>query len=137
MHEMVLKIGANGPVEHMDEEAVYRTIMDPVCTAWCRAMHGAKTGNSKDIQRIQEKCLKVQKSIEEREILPKEEMIDIAGQMEERTVEDRKHVRDLIKHYWAHTSKAHEEAAAALGILRILADELDEQTYVALLNAGT
>ena len=137
MREMVLKIGAYGPVEHADEEAVYRTIVDPMCTAWCRAMHGAKTGNSKDIQRVEEKCLKVQKSVEECEIPPKEEMMDIAGQMEERTAEDRKHVRDLIKCYWAHTSKAHEEAAAAASILRILADELDEQTYVALLNAGT
>ena len=44
-------------------------------------------------------------------------MMDIAGQMEERTAEDRKHVRDLIKRYWVHTSKAHEEAAAAASIL--------------------
>ena len=117
MREMVLKIGAYGPVEHTHDEAVYRTIVDPTCTAWCRAMHGAKTGNSKDIQRVEEKCLKVQKSVEECEIPPKEEMIDIAGQMEERKAEDRKHVRDLIKRYWAHTSKAHEEAAAAAGIL--------------------
>ena len=137
MREMVLKIGTYGPVEHADEEAVYRTIVDPTCTAWCRAMHGVKTRNSKDIQRVEEKHLKVQKSIEECEILPKEEMMDIAGQMEEHMVEDRKHVRDLIKCYWAHTSKVHEEAAAAASILRILADELDEQTYVALLNAGT
>ena len=64
-------------------------------------------------------------------------MMDIAGQMEERTAEDRQHVRDLIKHYLTHTSKAHEEAAAAGSILRILADELEEQTYIALLNAGT
>ena len=137
MREMVLKIGAYGPVEHADEEAVYKTIVDPMCTAWHRAMHGAKTRNSKDIQRVEEKCLKVQKSVEECEILPKEEMMDIARQMEEHTAEDRKHVRDLIKCYWVHTSKAHEEAAAAASILRILADELDEQTYVALLNAGT
>ena len=117
MCEMVLKIGAYGPVEHVDEEAVYRTIVDPTCTAWRRVMHGAKTGNSKDIQRVEEKCLKVQKSVEEHEIPPKEEMMDIAGQMEEGTVEDRKHVRDLIKRYWAHTSKAHEEAAATVSIL--------------------
>ena len=46
MHEMVLKIGAYGPVEHVDEEAVYRTIVDPTCTVWHKAMHGVKTGNS-------------------------------------------------------------------------------------------
>ena len=53
-HEMVLNIG------HEDEEAVYKTIVDPTCMAWHRAMHGAKTGNSKNIQRVEEKRLKVQ-----------------------------------------------------------------------------
>ena len=55
MREMVLKIGAYGPVEHADEEAVYKMIVDPMCTAWCRAMHGAKMGNLKNIQRIEKK----------------------------------------------------------------------------------
>ena len=117
MREMVLKIGAYGPVEHADEKAVYRTIVDPMCMTWCRAMHGEKTGNSKDIQRDEEKCINVQKFVEEREIPPKEEMMDIAVQMEECTAEDRQHVRNLIKRYWAHTSKAHKEAAAAASIL--------------------
>ena len=137
MHEMVLKINAYGPVEHADEEAVYKMLVDPTCTAWHRAMHGAKTGNSKDIQQIEEKCIKVEKSVEDHEIPPKEDMAAIAGPMEERTEEDRKHVRDMIKRYWVHTTKAHEEAAAVANILRLLADEVDEQTYVALLNAGT
>ena len=117
MREMVVKIGAYGPVEHVDEEAVYKTIVDPTCMVWCRAMHGVKTGNSKDIQRIEKKCLKEQKSVEEREILPKQEMMDIAGPMEERMAEHRQHVRDLIKRYWAHTVKAHKEASAAASIL--------------------
>ena len=137
MREMVLKIGAYGPVEHADEEAVFKTILDPTCMAWHQAMHGAKTGNSKDIQRIEEKCLKVQKSVEEREIPPKQEMVDLAGPMEEHMVEHKQHARDLIKCYWEHTAKVHEEAATAASILRLLADEVDEQTYVALLNAGT
>ena len=137
MHEMVVKIGAYGPVEHADEEAVYKTIVDPTCMAWHQAMHGAKTSNSKDIQRIEEKRLRVQKSVEEHEIPPKQEMVVIAGPMEESTVEHKQHVRDLIKHYWAHTAKAHEEASVAASILRLLLDEVDEQTYVALLNSGT
>ena len=57
MREMVMKINAYGLVEHADEEAVYKMIVDPTCTAWHRAIHGAKTGNSKDIQRIEEKRL--------------------------------------------------------------------------------
>ena len=49
MREMVLKIGCYGPIEHADEEAVFKTIVDLTCTAWQGAMHGAKTGNSKDL----------------------------------------------------------------------------------------
>ena len=137
LREMALKINAYGPIEYADEEAVYKTIVDPTCTAWCRAMHGVKTGNSKDIQRIEEKRLKVQRSIEDREIPPEEEMVEIAGPMKEKTEEDKKHAKEMIKRFWAHTARAHEEAVAAANILRLLPDEVDENTYVALLNAGT
>ena len=34
MREMVLKIGCYGLIEHADEEAVFKTIVDPTCTAW-------------------------------------------------------------------------------------------------------
>ena len=89
------------------------------------------------MQRIEERRLKVQKAVEDSEILPKQEMVKLAGPMEEHTEEQKKNVKDLIKHYWAHTAKAPEEASAAASILRLLADEVEEQTYVALINAGT
>ena len=60
MREMVLKIGCYGLIEHADEEAVFKTIVDPACTAWRRAMHGAKTGNAKDLQWIEEARIKIQ-----------------------------------------------------------------------------
>ena len=104
MREMVLKIGCYGPIEHADEEAVFKTIVNPACTAWWRAMHGAKTGNAKDLQWIEEARIKIQKLTEDREIPPKEEMVEIAGEMEKRTPEDKKHMRELIKRYWTHTT---------------------------------
>ena len=137
MREMVLKIGCYGPIKHADEEAVFKTIVDPTCTAWRRAMHGAKTGNAKDLQWIEDMRIKIQKSTEDHEIPPKEEMVEIADEMEKRTLEDRKHVKELIKRYWTHTTPAHEEAAAAASILKLLADEVDEATYTALITAGT
>ena len=137
MRQMVLRTGCYGPIEHADEEAVFKTIVDPSCTAWRRAMHGAKTGNFKELQHIEEKRARVQKSTEDREIPPKEAMVGIAGAMEERTAEDRQHVKELIKCYWAHTARAHEEAAAAASVLRLLADEMDEASYTALITAGT
>ena len=100
-------------------------------------MHGAKTGNSKDIQQIEEKHIKVEKSIENHEIPPKQDMVEIAGPMEEHIAENRQHVKDMIKRYYAHTTKAQEEAAVAANILQLLVDEVDEQAYVALVNAGT
>ena len=137
MREMVLKIGCYGPIEHADEEAVFKTIVDLTCNAWRRAMHRAKTGNAKDLQRIEDMRIKIQKSTEDREIPPKEEMVEIAGEMENRTPEDRKHVKDLIKRYWTNTTQAHKEAAVAASILKLLADEVDEATYTALITAGT
>ena len=134
---MVLKIGSYGPLEHADEEAVFRTIVDPTCTAWKRALHSAKTGNSKDLQRIEEKQISVLKTVEGHEIPPKQSLVDIAGEMEGSTEENKKHVKDLIKRYWAHTSKAHEEATAAASILRLLADEMDKDAYTTLIRAGT
>ena len=101
---MALKIGCYGPIEHADEEAVFKTIVDPACTAWRRAMHGAKTGNAKDLQRIDKARIKIQKSTEDCETPLKEEMVEIAGEMEKHTPEDRKHVKELIKCYWTHTT---------------------------------
>ena len=77
------------------------------------------------------------KSMEDREISSKEEMMDLAGPMEESSEEQNKHVKDLIKRYWAHMSRADEEAAAAASILRLLGDEVDADTYTALINVGT
>ena len=94
---MVLKIGSYSPVEHADEEAVFRMIVDPTFTAWRRVLYGAKTGNAKDIQRIEEKWISVFKTLEERKILSKEKMVEMAGEMEESSEERKKHVRDLTK----------------------------------------
>ena len=137
MKEMVLKTGSYRPIEHADEEVVFRMIVDPTCMAWHRFLHHAKTGNSKDIQRIEERHLKVKKSVEEREIPPKQEMVELAGPMEVKSPEDRAHVKALVKQYWSHTAKAHKEAAAAASILRLLVDEVDEKMYVALASTGT
>ena len=100
-------------------------------------MDGAKTGNSKDLQWIEEMRIEIPKSTEDREIPPKEDMVEIAGHMENCTPEDRQHVKDLIKRYWTHTTRAHKEAAMAASILKLLADEVDETTYTALITAGT
>ena len=46
---MIEKLGAYSPIEAVDMDAVFDTIVDPQCIAWRRALHGTKTGNSKEI----------------------------------------------------------------------------------------
>ena len=65
---MIEKLGAYSPIKAVDVEAVFETVVDPQCVAWWRAQHGMKTGNSKEILRVEEKGWKVERSIEEREI---------------------------------------------------------------------
>ena len=134
MKRMVLKIGSYGPIAYAGEEAVFKMMVYPTCTAWGRCLHRKKTGKSKDLQQIEERCVKVEKSVEDHKI-PLKEMIQLADPMEEKTEEKWKHVKNFIKCFWAHTSKAHEESAAAARILRFL--EVDEATNLTLINAAT
>ena len=62
---MIEKLGAYSPIEAADAEAVFEMVVDPQCVAWQRAQHGTKTGNSKEILRVEEKRWKVERSIEE------------------------------------------------------------------------
>ena len=48
-------------------EVVYETIVDPQCVAWSHELHGTKTGNNKEIQRVEEKRWKAEWSVQERE----------------------------------------------------------------------
>ena len=96
MKEMVLKIGSYRPIEHANEEAIFKMIVDPTCTASQRSLHGANMGNSKDLQHIEERHVKFQKSVEDCEIPLKEEMIELVGQIEGETEEKWQHVKDMI-----------------------------------------
>ena len=64
-------------------------------------------------------------------------MVKVAGPMEEKSAEQKAHIRDLIKRFWSHVSHAHKEAGAATSLLWLLADEVDEETYTSLMNVGT
>ena len=62
---MVEKLGVYSPIEAVDTEAVFDMIVDPQCIAWRQTLHVTKTGNSKEILRIEEKRWKVERLIEE------------------------------------------------------------------------
>ena len=125
---MIEKLGAYLPIEATDTEAVFETVVDPQCVAWWRAQHGMKTGNSKEILRVKEKRWKVERSIEEREILPEEQVKTFADTMMVKSKTERGDMIHMIKRYFGHVAKAHEEAASAARIAQELVDEVDENS---------
>ena len=94
---MIEKLGAYSPIEAVDMEAVFETILDPQCVAWRRAQHGTKMENSKEILRVKEKQWKVERSIEEREISPDEQVKMFAETMTVKSKTERADVVRLIK----------------------------------------
>ena len=134
---MIEKLEAYSPIEATDMEAVFETVVDPQCVAWRRAQHGMKTGNSKEILRVEEKCWKVERSIEEREISPEEQVKTFADMMTVKSKTERADMIHMIKCYFGHVAKAHEEAASAVRIAQELVDEVDENSWLQIVSNGT
>ena len=134
---MIEKLGAYSPIEAADAEAVFETVVDPQCVAWRRAQHGTKTGNSKEILRVEEKLWKVERSIEEREISPDEQVQTFADTMTVKSKTERAEVIRMIKRYFGHVARAHEEMASAARIAQELVDEVDENSWLQIVSNGT
>ena len=79
-------------------------------------MHGTKTRNSKEILRLEEKRWKVERSIEECEISPEEEVKMFVDMMQVKSKTDRAEVMRMVKQYFGHVAKAHEEVASTARI---------------------
>ena len=134
---MIEKLGAYSPIEAADMEAVFEMVVDHQCVAWGRAQHGTKTGNSKEILWVEEKCWKVERSIEERKISPEEQVKKFADTMRVKSKTERADVIHIIKHYFGHVAKAHEEAASVARIAQELVDEVDENSWLQIVSNGT
>ena len=134
---MIEELGAHSPIEAADTDAVFDTIIDPQCIAWRGALHGTKTGNSKGILRVEEKRWKVEKSIEEREISPDEQVQTFADTIKVKSKTDRAEVVRMVKHYFGHVARAHEEAALAARIAQELVDKVDENSWLQIVSNGT
>ena len=100
-------------------------------------MHGTKTGNSKEILRVEEKRWKVERSIEEREISPEEEVKTFADMMQVKSKTDRAEVVRTVKRYFGHVAKVHKEAASTARIAQSLIDEIDENSWLQIVLNGT
>ena len=131
------KLGVYCLIESGDVDVVYDTIVDPQCIAWQRALHGMKMGNSKEILRVEEKCWKAERSIEQRDLAGEEDIKTFANMMKVKSKTERADIVHMVKKYFGHIAKAHEEAAAAARMAQLLIDEVDENSYMELLRNGT
>ena len=134
---MIEKLGAYSPIEAVDTEAVFETVVDPQCVAWWRAQHGMKTGNSREILWVKEKRWKVDRSIEECEISPDEQVQTFANMMTVKSKTERAEVVRMIKHYFGHVARVHEEVASVARIAQELVDEVDENSWLQIVSHGT
>ena len=125
---MIEKLGAYSPIEAVDTEAVFETIVDPQCIVWRRALHSTKTGNSKEIQRVEERRWKAEQSVEEREVIPGE-VKTFADMMQVKSKLARADMVMMIKRYFGHVARAHKEAASAANLAQMLIDEVDENSW--------
>ena len=96
-----------------------------------------KTGNRKEILRVEEKRWKIEKTIGERDISPEEEVKTFADMMKVKSKTDRAEVVRMVKCYFGHVAKAHEEAASAARIAQSLIDEIDENSWMHIVKNGT
>ena len=133
---MIEKLGAYSLIEAADTDAVFETIVDPQCIAWRRALHGTKTRNSKGILRVEEKRWKVERLVEEREVIPDEEVKTFADTMKVKSKTTRPDVVMMIKRYFGHIARAHEEAANAAKVAQLLIDEVEENSWLQIVANG-
>ena len=117
-------------------DVVYNMIVDPQCVAWRCALHRTKMGNSKEIQRVEEKRWKAERSIEERDLTSEEDIKTFADTMKIKSKTERADVVLMVKKYFGHITKAHEEAVAAAKMAQLLIDEVDKNSYIQLLKNG-
>ena len=74
----------------------------------------------------------MERSIEEREIFPEEEVKTFVDTMQ---VKSKLTVR-MVKQYFGHVAKAHEEVASAVRIAQSFIDEIDENSWMQIVSNG-
>ena len=77
------------------------------------------------------------RSIEECEISPDEQVQTFADTMTVKSKTERADVIRMIKHYFGHVARAHEEAASAAKIAQELVDEVDENLWLQIVSNRT
>ena len=138
LKDAIVKMGSWGPISGADVDAVVKTVIDTNCTAWRKAMQGVKTGSSKTIKKIEEKKEGVIRVIEDKEI-PREDDTEVVDpdKLQGKTEEQKREIKLMLRKFWNHVQKSHEEAACVAGELARLSMVLEPDEYYKIVEAGT
>ena len=93
----IVQVGSYAPIKAVDVEGVMKTVVDPSCMAWKKAMQGVKTGDSKSIMRMEEKRAGIIRTIEDRDIPLEDdtEVVDLE-QMKNKTQAEKMEVKCML-----------------------------------------
>ena len=78
----------------------------------------------------------MERSIEECEISPEEEVKTFVDTMQVKSKTDRVEVVRMVKRYFGHVAKVREEAASTARIAQSLIDEIDENSWLQIVSNG-
>ena len=125
------------PIEYADVDQVLKTVVDPSCIAWRKKLKGVKTGNCRTIMRAEEKKSEVLRAAEDAEVPSDAEGLLGEDSLKGKTPEEQRQIRQTIKRFFQHVSRAHEEASCAAGKLAELVEVLDREEFATIARAGT
>ena len=79
----------------------------------------------------------MERSIEEREISPDEQVQTFADTMTVKSKRERADMIYMVKRYFRHMARVHEETASAARIAQELVDEVVENSWLQIVSNGT
>ena len=127
LRDGIFKMGTWSPIEVADVAEVFKTVIDPNCTAWRKRSDLETRGEKRP-------CFT---SAEDSE-LP-ESAHEVLGEdsLKGKSPEEQRDIKLTIKKFFTHVEKAHEEASCAAGKLAQLVDVLDREEFCSIARAGT
>ena len=128
----IYRCGTYTPIANASTTLVMDTIKDVTCTAWVKKKEGAKTGASLEIRDMQRKIDKMEE--ERRKQARADKLI---ARETDKTPEERAAIKLKIKTLYKQMGKVYTETGAAFEMISDLAEDLEEQSFLTLLESVT
>ena len=128
----IYRCGTYTPIANASTYLVMETIKDVTCTAWVKKKEGAKMGASLEIRDMQRKIDKIEE--EKRKQARADKLI---AKETDKTPEERAEIKLKIKALYKQMGKIYTETGAAFEMISDLAEDLEEQSFLTMLESVT